>query len=144
MQDQSEFADLMDRLPEKADDEVATIVIEGRALSKSSSSLHLALRTGLVAIPLGSITRAMALPGTKEMVRLVVRNPGEIRHLLRTETAPVAQTAGEKRRGEYIGSGYGPGVSTCRYYDTETATGESGYDACDDNDPVCGADDLQQ
>jgi hypothetical protein len=137
---------LGERLPDRADSEVGTVVLEGRALSKSKTSLHLAVRTGLVAIPLESITRVIEMPGTKEMVRLVVTNPSEIRHLLRAKVSTAAQSAegGDTRRGEEIGSGWGVGVQTCRYYDTETATGEEGFDACDDNDAVCGDDDLMQ
>jgi hypothetical protein len=146
MQDTPGLTELIDRLPTRSDDEVAVQVIEGRALSKSETSVHLALTTGLVAVPLASIIRVTSVPGTKDIVRLVVRNPDGIRHLLRvTRTTSTAFAGPGVQRGEKIGGDIlGPGVSTCDYYDTETATGEDGFDASDDEEAVCQNDDVYQ
>jgi hypothetical protein len=137
------LAQLVDRIPTRSDDEVASLVVEGRALSKSDTSLHVAVRTGLIAVPLDSIARVMSVPGTKDIVKVVVRNPEGIRPLLRVGRGVAAQVGGGPsiRRGDVIGTVFGPGVSTCTYYNTETETGEEGYDASDDDDPVCGDDD---
>jgi hypothetical protein len=146
MEDKQVLRDLIGRLPSRADDEVAILAIEGRALSKSDTSLHLAIPTGLIAIPLDSIMKATSVPGTKEIVRLVVRNPGAIRHLLRV--VPRGGTSGQatgggvvaQQRGELLGSGWGAGVNTCDYYNTETITGEEGNDASDDEEDDCHQD----
>lgn len=146
MVDNPSLSDLIQKLPTVDDDEVAIQVIEGRALSKSASSLHLALSTGLVAVPLDSIMRVVSIPGTKDIVRLVVRRPDGIQHLLRVAPRSSSRqgpgTGVAANRGEPIGSGIpGPGVSTCDYYDTPTVTGEEGNDASDDQDADCHNDD---
>jgi hypothetical protein len=146
MQNDQILSKLLEHLPTRRDDEVAIRVIEGRALSKNETSLHLALPTGLVAVPLDSITRVTSVPGTKDIVRLVIRGHADIRHLLRvatrTTTGQVVGSGPVTHRGEQIGSGIlGPGVSTCDYYDTDTITGEEGYDASDDEEPDCHDDD---
>src|SRR5688572_14650259 len=120
MEDQ-QLSALVNRLPARADDEVAIQVIEGRALSKSDDSLHVALPTGLVAVPIRSVVRVTSIPGTKDVVRIVVRNPDGIRHLLRVNPrgATLQARGGESgtRIGDKIGSGVpGPGVQTCDYY----------------------------
>jgi hypothetical protein len=148
MESKQDLTELIGRLPKRPDDEVAILAIEGKALSKNDANLHLALPSGLVAIPLDSIVKVTSVPGTKEIVRMVVRNPDGIRHLLRVPTRTALSQAGggepATQRGEKIGSGWGVGVETCDYYDTETATGEEGFDACDDEEAVCQADDLMQ
>jgi hypothetical protein len=133
-------------LPTRQDDEVAMRILEGRALSRSDTNIHLAVPTGLLAIPLDNIVKVTPVAGTKGIVRILVRDPEAARPLLRVSPRSATGSSGggvvAAVRGELIGSGIlGPGVSTCDYYDTPTVTGEEGYDASDDEEAVCQNDD---
>jgi hypothetical protein len=151
MSENDHLSDILAPLPTRSDDDVAVLLIEGRALSKNETNLHLALPTGLVAVPLDSISRVTSVPGTNGIVRLVVRSPANIRQLLNVVRHDVEADEeenvggyGDTQRGELLGSGPGVGVSTCDYYNTETLTGQDGYDASDDEEPVCRADDEDE
>ena len=142
MKSKSGLDDLLARLDSRSDDAVAMRTFQGRALSKSDTNLHLAVRTGIVAVPLANVVKVMPIRGTKDMVRIVVRNPEEVRSLLRVTPQAAAGdgTAVGLRRGEFIGKGF-VGVATCNFYDTPTVTGEEGDDTSDDEDSDCEADD---
>lgn len=153
MSENERLSDILDSLPTRSDDDVAVVLIEGRALSKNETNLHLALRTGLVAVPLDSISSVTSVPGANGFVRLVVRSPANIRHLLRVVRRNVeadeedgGDDDGTTQRGELIVSGIpGVGVSTCDYYDKETLTGQDGnYDASDSFELACHADDEDE
>jgi hypothetical protein len=132
--------DLLARIDEVQDEDVARTTLQGRALSRSTDNLHLAVRTGILAIPLLSIERVISVPGARpDIVRVVVKNPSAVQTLYQAASS----TEGHRQRGEWIGSGPGVGVSTCDYYDTSTITGGQA-DQCDDNDADCHADDLAQ
>jgi hypothetical protein len=139
-----EVVDLPKGLPTRDDDDVAVRVFIGRALSKSATSLHLAVRTGIIAVPLKSIARVLPVRGVKNMVRIVVRNPAGVRPLLDVKPVSSASESSDDkpRRGEFIGTTL-EGVATCSSYDTPTVTSEEGDDASDDTDSDCPADDLE-
>ena len=132
--------ELLARIDEVSDDDVVRATLQGRALSRSTDNLHLAVRTGVLAIPLTSIERVIPVPAARpDIVRVVVKNPAAVETLY--QAAPSRE--GLRERGEKIGSGPGVGVQTCDYYDTSTITGGQA-DQCDDNDMDCHADDLAQ
>jgi len=147
MKNKRELPEILCELPTRRDEEVAMRMLEGRALSRSDTSLHLAVPTGLLAIPLDNIVKVTPVVGTKGIVRILVRNPEAARPLLRVSARSGSGGASgtlARIRGEKIGSGIpGPGVGTCDYYDTPTATSEEGYDASDDQESDCRADDLE-
>ena len=67
MNENERLSDILEPLPTRSDDDVAVLLIEGRALSKNETNLDLALPTGLVAVPLDSISRVTSVPGTPEL-----------------------------------------------------------------------------
>jgi len=74
---------LLNRLETKANGEVARMVYEGRALSQSKDHLHLAVDTGILAIPIRCIENVRPLSErTPEIVRVEVSQADEVKHLL--------------------------------------------------------------
>lgn len=139
-------------IPRKDDKQVASVTISGRALSRSDKNVHVAVSSGIVAVPIGNIDKAVSVPGSKpDIVRLVVRNPHEIQSLLGvrpvlqgTNQSAEAAQEGETVQGELLVSGvWGVGVQTCNLYSSDTITGgEGNADACDDTETDdCRADD---
>lgn len=139
-------------LPRKDDNKVATVTVSGRALSRSDSNVHIAVSSGIVAVPIGNIAKAVSVAGSQPgIVRLVVNNPHQIQSLLgvrpvaegTNQSAESAQE-GESVRGDLLVEGvWGVGVSTCNLYSSDTVTGDEGNaDACDDTETDdCRADD---
>jgi hypothetical protein len=143
MESDTNLDELFRRIEQKQDDDVVRTTLQGRALSRSEDKLHLAVRTGILAIPLSSIERVIPVPAARpDIVRLVVKNPTDVRTLYQAR-ARAQPTARQGIRGAYIGTSLGPGVSTCAYYDTPTITGDE-PDQCDDEDSDCQDDDLAQ
>jgi hypothetical protein len=135
--------ELFRRIEEKRDDDVARTTLQGRALSRSEDNLHLAVRTGVLAIPLSNIERVIPVPASRpDIVRVVVKDPTAVRILYQAPPR-TRLSARQGVRGEEIGTVFGPGVSTCTYYDTPTVTGDEA-DQCDDEDSECQDDDLAQ
>jgi hypothetical protein len=150
---------LLDRLKQKPDDQVAVTTLMGRALSRSADKVHLAFGGGLVAIPVANIQRVISVSSSHpDVVRLVVRNPEDIQSLLEVTPVAVPPTGrfgqvkedvdddddngdnGDDAEGGYTDTiptdrnsitGYGVGVSTCTWSDTDTITGGEA-DAVDD------------
>jgi hypothetical protein len=148
--DQRKIEELLNKLESRSDSEVVRKNVSGRALSKSDKYLHMAVPTGIVAIPLANIERVISRSLVHpDAVTVVVKNPKEIQQLQqtkpRTTGVPGGVGAGAVARMERIpiGTGLGPGVATCTYYTTTTTTGGE-EDACDDDGgSECEADDLE-
>jgi hypothetical protein len=112
MESDAALEELFARIDEVRDDDVVRKTLQGRALSRSKDNLHLAVRTGIVAIPLSSIERVTPIPAARpDIVRVVVKNPTAVQTLY--QAAP-SGAASRPERGEVIGRGPGPGVSTIR------------------------------
>jgi hypothetical protein len=147
---------LLAGLAQKQDNTVAFITLSGRALSRSAKNIHVAVSSGIVAVPIANIQKAVSIPGSQPgIVRLVVNNPHQIQSLLGVrpanpggggnQTAEAAQD-GETVQGDLLVKGaWGVGVSTCDLYSSDTVTGGDGNaDACDDTETDdCHADDEE-
>lgn len=150
---------LLDSLEQRQDDHVGLTALTGRAISRSADNVHLAVRGGIVAVPIANLVDVTFVSKSQpDAVLVVVRDPSAITPLLRVKTSGVSgenipgstQSIELARDGEkvytdrtfkdYIG------VGTCTYTDTDTITGGQGQpDACDDSEPDnCPADDLRQ
>jgi hypothetical protein len=147
---------LLDGLAKKQDSQVAFITLSGRALSRSAKNIHVAVSSGIVAVPIANIQKVVSVPGSQPgIVRLVVNNPHQIQSLLGVRPAnpgdgsnPTADKAedGEIVQGDLLVKGvWGVGVSTCDLYSSDTVTGgEGNADTCDDTETDdCHADDEE-
>ena len=147
---------LLAQLPQRKDDQVALITISGRALSRSTKNIHIAVPSGIVAVPIANVEKAVAVPGSQPgIVRLVVNNPHEMQSLLGVRPAnpgdggnPMDEKAedGETVRGDLLVEGvWGVGVQTCNLYSSDTVSGGDGNaDTCDDTETDdCKADDEE-
>jgi hypothetical protein len=77
--------------------DAAKVTLQGRAVSRSETSLHLAVATGVVAVPLGEIEDVAPLgpAGDPTLVSVLVRDNTKVRHLLKVQpTTGVAQGTG--------------------------------------------------
>ena len=148
---------LLSGLAQKNDDEVAVVTLKGRALSRSTTNVHVATTAGIVAIPIANIEKVVSLSDKQaDLVRIVVRNPKDIRQLLGVRPlGPVGgggSTGGgviAMEDGEILPTDRNPerlmvGVGTYTETDTDTITGGQGNpDATDDRQTGDGrADDL--
>ncbi|GAB3755590.1 hypothetical protein [Microlunatus parietis] len=83
----TELDDLLSRLPQPQE----TITITGFAVGKSDGYVHLAVRTGIIGVPLDEITdlRRVDAPGTtSEVVEVDVKDPAMITQLRRVQLFP--------------------------------------------------------
>jgi len=152
---------LLERLDQKKDEEVAVTTLKGRALSRSATNVHLATSAGIIAVPIANIKEVVSLSdAATDLVRIVVRNPKDIRQLLGVRPAwpPTGGGSGGgggtvamMEDGEILPTDRNPeknyvGVGTYITTDSDTITGGQGNpDATDDRDdgPVS-ADDTQE
>jgi hypothetical protein len=151
---------LLDRLEQKKDEEVAVTTVKGRAISRSPTNVHLATAAGIVAIPIANIKEVVSLSdAAPDLVRIVVRNPKDMRQLMGVRSAwpPAGGSHGgggtvvKMEDGETLPTDRNKeinriGVGTYETTDSDTITGGQGNpDATDDRDdgPIS-ADDLQQ
>ncbi len=150
----------LDGLEQKNDNEVAVTTLKGRALSRSATNVHLATTSGIVAVPIANIKEVVSLSDTHaDVVRIVVKNPKDLRQLLGVRPAWPIGGGGSSgggavammEDGEILPTDRYPekeyvGVGTFITTDTDTITGGQGNpDATDDrqsNDGV--ADDTQE
>ena len=134
---------LLNDLARKKDDEVAVITLTGRALSRSAKNLHVAVSSGIVAVPIGNIEQMVTLAGSRPgMIRFVVRNPSDIRPLL--SVGPILPGPTNEAEDPELPDGvvrtvleikgfHDVGVNTCDLYATDTASGQDGnLDQSDD------------
>ena len=150
----------LDRLGPKKDEEVAVTTVKGRALSRSTANVHLATSAGIIAVPIANIKEVVSLSdAAPDLVRIVVKNPKDIRQLLGVRPAWPPTGGGSSggggaiammEDGTTIPTDRNPeknsvGVGTYITTDSDTVTGGQGNpDAIDDRDdgPVS-ADDTQ-
>ena len=145
---------LLDRLEEKPNEQVGLTALRGRALSRSADSVHMAVRGGIVAVPIANIEEVTSLGDSQpNVVQLLIRDPRQIHPLLRVRPfnpyggANGGQTVEAARDGEIVPGDRevtypGVGVSTCTSTDTDTTSGNGEADQCDDVDETCHADDV--
>jgi hypothetical protein len=77
---------LLARLEVKAEEGYAKVTWTGRALSKSKEHLHVALPSGVVAIPLSEIESVSLVSAVRpDVIYVTVRNVDRVKHLLRVE-----------------------------------------------------------
>jgi hypothetical protein len=120
------FEDLVRRLPERSDDDFAAVRLIGRAVSRSDTHLHLATRTGVVAVPLSDINDVrVRFPDDPTRVAVTVRDRDNVR---------LVRRAVQVRSRPDIDPGpvviVGPGVRTTVCSTTYTDEGEEMV--CDD------------
>ena len=116
--------EMLTRLEERAEEDIARVRISGRAVSKSKENVHLATTSGLVAIPLSEIEIVTPRDDDPGRVIVLVRNRDRIRHLL-----PVRMSSA--RVDDPIGiPPTGPGDNTVVCFDTSTGFGDA--ITCDD------------
>jgi hypothetical protein len=116
-------------VPRKKDDEVVPAQeFEGRAVSRSDDTLHLAIRTGVVNIPLSSVESVTPISATDdELVRVTVsQGAPRVKHAFRVADRPT-----ETGPGPEIGIGEKRMDAARAYADTATLSGGV-PDACDD------------
>src|SRR5262249_26724968 len=135
---------LLDDLERKKDDEVAVITLTGRALSRSAKNLHVAVSTGIVAVPIANIQQMVTLAGSRPgIIRFVVRNPSDIRSLLGVGPifpSPPTNEAWDPELPDGVVEGmleiqgfHDVGVNTCDLHSTDTVSGGDGnLDQSDD------------
>jgi hypothetical protein len=126
----------------------AKTTLTGRAIRRTTDALHLAISTGIVAIPLEEIEDVSLLqPSDKTLVSVLLKDISKVTRIhsvtLGRAASPMALNIG----GGFGGFGGGGGESSdptmtrCEgYVDSRTVTGD-GYDATDDSFPVEQVDD---
>jgi len=121
------LAELLQRLEDRATEGLARVRLDGHAVSKSADSLHLAISSGLVAIPLSEVEDVFPIFGapSPEWVSVVVRSADRIQYLRRIEES-------EESQADDIDGSVARGVVTVFCVDTATITGREGADATDD------------
>jgi hypothetical protein len=149
----------LEGLKQKDDDEIAVTTLKGRALSRSAKNVHLATGVGIVAVPIANIKEVVSLSDAHaDLVRVVVKNPKELRQLLGVRPAWPTGSGGSgggvvamMEDGETIPTDRYPettyvGVGTYITTDTDTITGGQGNpDATDDREANGGgADDEDE
>jgi hypothetical protein len=78
------LSELLDRLETKAADGYGRMSFQGKAVGKSDDSLHVAVESGIVSIPLSEIEELRPIPGRSATEVLVdVANGDRIKHLRR-------------------------------------------------------------
>jgi hypothetical protein len=147
---------LLEVLDQEADDHVGRTTLTGRAVSRSADNVHLAVRGGIVAVPIANIDEVVSLSRSEpDAVRLAVRDPRAIQPLFRVNsggslgggTPGGAGSIDTARDGETIVTDRTwqvyQGVGTCTYTDTDTLSGGNDQpDQLDDCPPdSCPADD---
>jgi hypothetical protein len=80
------LASLLDRLEEKADSGLARVTYSGIAVSRSKEHLHLAVPSGVLAIPFEEIECVSEINKAKpQNVFVAVRNADSVRHLINVD-----------------------------------------------------------
>lgn len=125
-QKSTELSDLLERLDKQSSDLWKRVVLEGRPVSRDDDSLHLAIASGLVAIPVKEIEDVRPIFGRAEAMTVVVRNSDHIQYLRRSDDfaqdADLAASDGDTNAVQR--------AMSCG--DTATRTSAQGCDATDD------------
>jgi len=138
------IASALKRLQKQPD--AAKTTLQGRAISRSDESLHVATSTGIVAVPIDAIEDVQPLlaTGDPNLVTVSVKDSAKVRHLLKVKLTDEAEGGGATgeagapaaamrlggRFGGFGGLGgiYLPPIFTCDsftndYLDTATVSG---------------------
>lgn len=152
-----DVSEALNRIEAIDDVEVSTVTFRGFARSRSNSDLHLAISTGVIAIPLQSVVEMTPISTANPvladgMVSVRVRDAGSVRYIMPMAprghqlSIPAADRFNSPlRAGQYppgdeeLPPVYGPGVST--QFCTSTHTDGNACDDCECNDYP---DDLAQ
>lgn len=119
---------LLGRLAERGDTEASRASFTGRAVSRSKEHLHLAVETGVIAIPLAQIDRVDQLhPGDDTIVRVEVKRADSVTHLVEDDSLSDSDVVARSRAAAVAAARKGIIITI----DTATITGGV-PDACDD------------
>lgn len=133
----SKLDELLSRLPYP--DKAQSLNYEGRAVSRDKDSLHLAVSSGVIAIPLADITEVNGLSGqSSDIVSVDVKSADRIRQL--RHVTPMFRRGGFG--GAFGGLNFGSDTPTAGYVDSSTVTGGRA-DATDDTEWVETVDDVR-
>jgi hypothetical protein len=137
----TELEKLLSRLPSAAKSQ-QSLTYEGKAVSRDKDNLHLAISSGVIAIPLAEIGEVKALSGqSNDIVSVSVKRADRIKQI---------RHASPMFRGGGWGGGFGGGgvfgnssntFSNGRYVDSATASGGVA-DSTDDTYWIEEADDV--
>jgi hypothetical protein len=153
----SDLDELLSRLDAAAGQQRAGTTYQGRVVGREEEHLHLAVETGVIAIPLAEIEAVRPLIGARstELVSIDVRDHSKIKQVRRVVTAPPEMDPQE--RAAFLGrrlGGFGGGIGgiggagnfsgdTYTVDDLTTSTITGGVpDACDDSIPTRPVDDY--
>lgn len=137
----TELEQLLSRVP-SADKSTPSLTYEGKAVSRDANNLHLAVSSGVIAIPLADIGEVKLLSGhSNDIVSVRVNNADSIKQI--RHASPMLSRGGF---GGIFGHGgiFGNSSDTFsngRYIDSATASGGRA-DATDDTNWVEVADDI--
>jgi hypothetical protein len=139
--------ELLGRLPERSDEDVAAVTLVGRALSRSDTHLHLATSKGVVAVPLAQIDDVrVRFADDPARVSVKVRDPDSVRLMRRAlvprarpdiDPGPVTLRARPDIDPGPVIIRDGVGTTVCN----TTYTGEGEDQVCDDEDCSSASDD---
>ena len=118
----------------QAQPDAAQITLQGRATSRSETNLHLAVSSGIVAIPIDEIEDVVPLSTTTDptLVSVLVKDASKVRHLLKVQsTMGAAEGSGSQAAGTQVArerglggsSGLGSDTATPGWTDTVTISG---------------------
>lgn len=140
----SKLEELLSKLP-SIDQSSQAVVYEGKAVSRDKDTIHLAVSSGVVAIPLADIAEVKGLSGqSSDIVSVSVKSVDRIRQI--RQASPMFRRGG--LGGIFGGGGFGGGFgntsgtfSNGRYVDSATASGGAA-DSTDDTVWVEESDDV--
>ncbi len=136
----SKLDDLLSRLP-AAEESPQSLIYEGKAVSRDGDTLHLAISSGVIGIPLADVREVRGLPGhSDDIVSVSVTSADRIKQI---------RLAGSMFQRGGLGGIFGGGgvfgnsssYSNGRYVDSATAS-QGRADATDDVFWVEEADDV--
>ena len=136
----SKLEELLSKLP-SIDQSSQAVVYEGKAVSRDKDTIHLAVSSGVVAIPLADIVEVKGLSGqSSDIVSVSVKSVDRIRQI--RQASPMFRRGG--LGGIFGGGGFGNTSGTFsngRYVDSATASGGAA-DSTDDTVWVEESDDV--
>jgi len=137
----TELEKLLSRLPSAAKSQ-ESLIYEGKAVSRDKDNIHLAVSSGVIAIPLADIREVKALSGqSNDIVSVSVKSADGIKQI--RHASPMLRPGGWGSRfgGGGIFGNSSDTYSNGRYHDSATASGGVA-DATDDTFWIEEADDV--